>query len=89
MSEGYEVPTELPGSTGLTKIYLEKLLCLCINLHKLEYNTTKSDECLRQYMVITHSKGKDQSGKAANLVRGQLNRENEYIFPRLRSRLRI
>ena len=31
-------------------------------------------------VVITYSKGKDQSGKAANPVRGQLTRENGY-FP--------
>ena len=32
-------------------------------------------------MVITYSKGKDQSGKVANPIRGQLNRENSF-FPR-------
>ena len=31
-------------------------------------------------MVITHSKGKDQSGKVVNSARGQLNRENDF-FP--------
>ena len=31
-------------------------------------------------MVITFRKGKDQPGKVANHVRGQLNRENKY-FP--------
>ena len=31
-------------------------------------------------MVITYSKGKDQSGKVANPARGQLNRENAF-FP--------
>ena len=31
-------------------------------------------------MVITHSKGEDQQGKAANPARGELNMGNEY-FP--------
>ena len=31
-------------------------------------------------MVITHSKSKDRTGKAANPAPGQLNWENEY-FP--------
>ena len=30
-------------------------------------------------MVIIYIKGKDQSGKAANPARGQLNKENEYF----------
>ena len=37
----------------------------------------------------TYSKGKDQPGKVANPARGQLNRENEYLFPCPHSRLRI
>ena len=41
----------------------------------VEYTKTY-DVC----MVITCSKSMDQSGKAANPARGQLNRENEY-FP--------
>ena len=38
-------------------------------------------------MVITYSKGKDQSGKVANPARGQL--DKDFFFPHLRSRLRI
>ena len=30
-------------------------------------------------MVITYSKGKDQSGEVANSARGQLNRENDFL----------
>ena len=37
------------------------------------------------YMVITHSKSKDQPGKVANPARGQLNRENEYFPVRVRA----
>ena len=40
-------------------------------------------------MVITYNKRNDQPGKVANPARGQLNRENEYLFPCPRSRLRI
>ena len=35
---------------------------------------------LQLCMVITYSKSMDQPGKVANLVRSQLNRENDY-FP--------
>ena len=37
---------------------------------------------VRVCMVITFSKGNDQSGKVVSPARGQLNRENEY-FPLL------
>ena len=36
-------------------------------------------------MVITYSKSMDQPGKVANPVRGQLNRENEYLPVRVRA----
>ena len=36
--------------------------------------------CIYVCMVITYNKGKDQPGKVANPVRGQLNREKE-SFP--------
>ena len=44
---------------------------------------------LRACMVITYSKGKDQSGKVANPARGQLNRGENDFLPCLRSRLKI
>ena len=36
-------------------------------------------------MVIIYSKIMDQPGKVANPARGQLNRENEYFFVRVRA----
>ena len=45
------------------------------------WNVAKSNGCLRQYMVIICSKGKDQSGTATNPVGGQLNREKNICFP--------
>ena len=47
-------------------------------------------ECVEIYRDIfmyghTYSKSKDQAGKVANPVRGQLNRENEYFPVRVRA----
>ena len=37
------------------------------------------------YVWSSHSKGKDQPGKAANPARGQLNRENDFFHVPVRA----
>ena len=53
------------------------------------YSTTVGMCCTYARTVITYSKSIDQSGKVANPARGQLNRENEYLFLHPLSRMRI
>ena len=128
MSEGYEVPTELPGSTGVITTYIISYIAeiknelffrnearrFVIHLTVVGYlrpryrldavggrlhgsstclhDIVRPSSCIRvvvqvqndrrpravcmYYMVITYSKGDDQSGKVTNPARGQLNRDN-------------
>ena len=61
-------------------MYLCMYLCICIYVCMYVPMYVCMYVCIYVCMVITYNKGKDQPGKVANPVRGQLNREKE-SFP--------